>query len=141
MKCRAEKMLVIVAVFTAAAGCGGDGPSLAPLSGTVSVAGQPLASGLVQFVPEAPTGPPAVGSVEAGRFTARTAGRAGAVPGRYRIRVEARMAAADETDTLPRSLVAGKYLDPSRSGLTCEVIAGQDNVLELTLEPAPGAAP
>jgi hypothetical protein len=105
------------------------------------VDGRPLAEGLVQFVPESPSGPAAVGSIEGGRFTALTGGRSGAVPGRYRIRVEARMTAVDETDTLPKPLVAQKYLDPVRSGLTCEVVAGQANEVELKLVGGKAAVP
>jgi len=127
--------LTAVLIGLAAAGCGEAGPSLAPLAGTCTVDGRPLSAGLLQFLPEAAGTPAAVAVVEAGRFTAATAGRPGAVPGRYRIRVEARNPPRDETDTLPASLVAEKYSNAESSGLSCEVIAGRENLVEFQLEP------
>jgi len=114
-------------------GCGANGPELAPLSGTISLDGQPLPHGLVQFVPASGAGPAAVGSIAAGRFTAETGGRRGAVPGRYLVRVEARAKPVDETDTLPKSLVPARYGDPATSGIVAEVVVGQDNVVDITL--------
>lgn len=134
MRQRWVAMAALAALAASGIGCSPSGPPLAPLAGSVQVDGSPLAEGMLQFVPETGGGPAAVAAVEGGRFTAETAGRRGAVPGRYRIRVEARVAASDETDTLPKSLVAAKYLDPGRSGLMCEVVAGQDNLIDLSLE-------
>lgn len=51
------------------------------------------------------------------------------------------MVAVDETDTLPKPLVAWKDLDPVRSGLTCEVVVGQANEVELQLVVGKEAVP
>jgi len=115
-------------------GCGGTEERLTPLYGTISLDGRPLANGLVQFVPEEPASRTSVASVSAGCFTAMTGGRAGVVPGRYRIRVEARAEPVDETDTLPRSLLPERYSDAAQSGLSCEVIAGRPHTIDLQLE-------
>jgi len=115
-------------------GCGTGGPDLAPLSGTVSLDGRPLEQGLVQFVPETGTGPAAVGSITGGRFVAETAGRSGARPGRYRVRIESRAPPADETDTLPRSLVPERYGNPATSGIVYAVEAGRENEVEIALQ-------
>lgn len=122
--------------LVAVVGCGHGGPDLAPLSGTVLLDGRPLERGIVQFVPESGTGPAAVGSIAEGRFVAETAGRRGARPGRYRVRIEARALPVDETDTLPKSLIPARYGNPSTSGIGYDVVASQDNVVEIALQGA-----
>ena len=117
------------------AGCGWSGSPLVPLSGTVSLDGQPLARGMIQFEPEATTGSTAVASVANGRFSATTGGRPGIAPGRYKVRIDARAEPADETDTLPRSVIAAKYADAATSGLGCEIAVGRENVVDWKLEP------
>jgi len=126
-------VLAAIACLAASAGCGDSGPDLVPLTGTVTVGGRPLERGMVQLVPEDPRGSAAVGSVAAGRFVALTADRPGVVPGRYRIRIDARAEPKDETDTLPKPLVPLRYFDAATSGLSCEAIAGRDNAVELNL--------
>ena len=131
---RAWAFSAALVALASVVGCGRDGPDLAPLSGRVSLDGQPLEYGLVQFVPESGTGPAAVGSIAGGRFVAETAGRSGAIPGRYRVRIEARAPATDETDTLPKSLIPSRYETPTTSGLLYDVVAGQENDFDITLQ-------
>ncbi|MFG0335766.1 MAG: hypothetical protein ACF8TS_20595, partial [Maioricimonas sp. JB049] len=66
---RVELLLVALAVF-GLAGCGDgpayDGPTRFPLSGRVTFKGEPVASGMISFVPEDGNSNPAGGPVEAG---------------------------------------------------------------------------
>lgn len=133
---RAPASTVAVAAAVLLIGCSRTAPDLAPLSGTVVLDGRPLERGLVQFVPESGTGPAAVGSIAGGRFVAETAGQRGAMPGRYRVRIEARALPVDETDTLPKSLIPARYGNPSTSGIGYVVVASQDNVVEIALQGA-----
>jgi len=128
--------LIALAFMVVAGGCGPSAPALVPLSGTLTVDGRPLARGMIQFEADS-GGATAVATVTDGHFTATTAGRRGIVPGRYTARLEARAEPTDETDTLPKSLVATKYADAATSGLTCEAVAGRDNSVEWNLEAAP----
>jgi hypothetical protein len=75
-----------VGLALAVAGCG-RGPALAPVSGTVTMNGKPLARVRVEFWPEEGS-PRSTGSTdEAGRFTLTTDGTAkpGAVVGRHKV--------------------------------------------------------
>lgn len=121
-------------------GCGPDLdlPELAPVSGKVTVGGQPLTRGIVQFVPDAERGnaaPAAVGEIQPdGSYTLVTAGQAGAPVGFHKVKVTARAEPKDETDTLPESLIPMRYENPDASGLTAEVKANQSNTIHLPLE-------
>jgi hypothetical protein len=128
-----REVLLAACLGAVACGCGVSGPALAPLTGTVSLDGEPLKHGLVQFVPESGAGPAAVGNIVGGRFVAETAGRRGAMPGRYRVRIESRAMPADETDTLPKSLVAERYGNAATSGIVYDVTLDRDNVFDIAL--------
>ena len=77
-----------------ASGCGHrpDLPPMAKVSGTVTLDGEPLPHGMVQFVPDGSQGtegPTGVGRIdEKGRFTITTSGVKGAVVGHHKIRVK-----------------------------------------------------
>ena len=76
-------------VAGALAGCGSaDGPQRAAVSGSVSVNGQPLASGVIRFVPTGQTkGPAAVAPVTNGTYELPEA--EGPVVGTHRVEIEA----------------------------------------------------
>jgi hypothetical protein len=83
-------------------GCGGGGHKTAPVSGTVTVGGQPQANVIVVFTPESSgtTAPPgSTGRTDAsGKFTLRTPlGQEGAVVGKHTVRIEADVASDDES--------------------------------------------
>ena len=145
-------------LFTAA-GCGpADGLSgIVPVRGKVTLDGEPLASGEIRYMPTAPEGRQARGSIESGgRFELSTLRPGdGALPGEYRIVV---LAPADESteDAAARrsnenagrrrrtfaaeggapSLVPLRYTNPESSGLTDTVGDGsrESVVLELSSE-------
>jgi len=79
---------VAVLISLALCGCGGSGPSLIKVSGTVTYNGKPLEGAIVSFLPlpanpecrhaEDQTGPE-------GNYRAMTDGRTGLVPGKYHV--------------------------------------------------------
>ena len=124
-----RSVTLAIALLLPLAGCGGrsDLPPRAKVSGVVTLDGQPLTIGLVQFSPDQSKdnkGPVAVGQIDSTghyQLTTDRQGGDGAVLGFHKIRVEAREQPKNEMDTLPASLVPRKYLHPDTSGLTAEV--------------------
>jgi hypothetical protein len=116
-----------------AAGCGHGGDAeLVPVYGKVSFRGRPLAGGTIVFTPDPERGgrgPLAVGTIAGdGKFTLRSEGKLGVVPGWHRITVCGPAVAGDE------SALPCRYTDPEHSGLAREVLAGKANVFDLPLE-------
>ena len=95
-------LLLYVLLLTGAAGCGG-GPKLFPVSGLVTLDGQPLADAGVLFVP-VDKGPAASGTTDAaGKFRLTTTNRSGAIAGHYGVAISKqevgrRWSAADQAD-------------------------------------------
>jgi hypothetical protein len=126
------------------AGCGGGNnkktPKLVPVSGKVTLGGQPLTAGVVTFFPDESKGNKgeysATGSIDAdGNYKLTTDGKEGAPLGAYRVSVNtqgmpgsAAKESADgtKTSTPPTGYTATtintKYLTPTTSGLTFEVV-------------------
>lgn len=77
-----------IVAIAALSGCGSEGPSLVPVSGTVTINGRPLDGAQIEFLPEdqGPAGgrPGGAKTAADGRYTATTDGRWGLVPGKYR---------------------------------------------------------
>jgi len=82
-----QSFLVFVAasVVVAAAGCGDNLGGRVPVSGKVTVKGQPLAEGVIYFVPLASQGSQANKPLANGEF--RFEGAEGLQPGRYQVRL------------------------------------------------------
>jgi hypothetical protein len=73
------------------AGCGGGGPRLVPVSGTVTHGGKPLEGAEVTFIPDGsnPEGLPGNDVTgRSGHYRATTQGRRGLVPGKYHVTVK-----------------------------------------------------
>lgn len=143
-----------------AAGCGGDGPAVAKVTGKVTLKGAPIKGANVQFHPE--KGPMAVGITDdQGNFTLTTNGRPGAPIGLNKVAISkpapapgagsmptnpspedmAKMAAqAAKGGTLkrtepPKSEVPEQYGNPSTSNLTADVSSNAaDNTFEFNLQ-------
>ena len=123
----------------AALGCGGSDLDLAPVTGVVTLDGQPIADAGIYFTPADPKqGPPAVGTTdELGEFALITANHDGAVLGEHRVAIS-----KDESTAIPQSrgfplykfkhYVPEKYGDGSSSGLTATVV-DDDNRFEFKL--------
>jgi hypothetical protein len=133
---RAVGWLVVCVIL---AGCGG-GTKLPPLqrvTGKVTLDGNPLPRGTVQFQPAAGTvGPPATGTIGAdGSYELITAGeKKGAIIGKHTVTVEARAEPKDHTDTYPMSLIPEKYNSHTTSGIEKEVTADKANVHDIELK-------
>ncbi len=138
--CRRVVLLALFSVLLA--GCGGGGQELAPVSGTVTLDGKPLAGAGVLFTPQE-GGRPAGGSTdEEGRFTLTTKTNGdGAMLGTNRVAVS-KVAFAQTPSSngspnpsaalRPQSLIPARYGDVKTSGLVVEVTAGMEPVkLEL----------
>jgi hypothetical protein len=116
-------------------GCGDSSNKLLPVSGKVTVDGQPLATGSVSFRPEkgsASAKEPGGEIDEDGTYSLFTDGKEGAPPGRYRVLV----VAVDPND-LKKKFPYGKrtsFVSPKYSNLKTT-----DLVVEVTPSPKPGA--
>jgi hypothetical protein len=129
---------LVLVVTAATAGCGGDPIGALPVSGRVTVDGQPLhaGGGTVTFVPDKDNGNTATvvpsGPLDAdGNYTLYYApGKPGAPPGRYRVQVVAnKLGPGTKTARPPElgfrpppPLFDPKYVSPETSGLEVEVV-------------------
>jgi hypothetical protein len=117
-----------------AVGCGGSSVKLVPVSGKVTVGGQPVTSGQVSFVPvtegegvnakAAPGSAPASGQIEAsGEYKLFTNGKEGAAPGKYKVTVTPSMMPTGGTKA-PTAPFNAKFSDIKQTPLTKEVASG-----------------
>jgi hypothetical protein len=131
-----------LALVLLAAGCDAGMEPLAPVQGKVAYKGIPLHTGTIVFTPDelrGTSGPLGCADIEAdGTYRLRSGTALGAVIGWHRVTIvalqEAPPLATDHAFTIPRSLLPDKYRDPELSGLTCEVKAGQHNVIDFNLD-------
>lgn len=142
------RRLLTAAAVALAAGCGGGG--VAPVSGTVTLDGKPLAHATVTFEPAGggkEPGPGSAGTTDAaGRYVLalNTTGGPGAVVGPHRVRVTAYAGDADGDSSAPPTsgTVHRKPLVPAayntQSTLTFEVPAGGSSAADFALKSATG---
>lgn len=144
-RCCSLRLYLSIGLLAAATttGCGRrpDLPPMAKVSGTVTLDGQPLPHGMVQFVPDAShgtEGPTGVGRIdEKGRFTITTVGVKGAVVGHHKIRVKSEEPFNEEAFSQGKTLLPESYNHHDTSRLTAEVKAGEKNQVDLKLSSAP----
>lgn len=143
---RLEFLVFLFLVTCLTLGCFGYRPDLPPterVTGTVTLDGQPVANARVQFVPDklkGTEGAMASGTTDAeGKYELFTSTVKGAIVGHHKVSVEARAQPKDEFDTLPELLTPAVYGDHATSGLTAEVVAGEANVVDLSLTTQPQA--
>ena len=115
-----------------ASGCGSGG-NLLPVSGTVTLDGQPLKAGDVQFHPEGSQNPSQempIGHIKDGKYELTTRGKKGAPPGKYKVVVlanqfsdEGAKRPAAATKEMPKSLINNKYSTAATTPLSKEVVA------------------
>jgi len=153
-------LLVTSLALVTIAGCGGDGPSIAKVTGKVTLKGAPIKGATVQFYPE--KGPMAIGITDdQGSFTLTTNGRPGAPIGLNKVAISkaapapaagamptnptpedmAKMAAAAaqggglKRSEPPKSEVPDQYSNPSTSNLTADVSTNAaQNTFEFNLQ-------
>jgi hypothetical protein len=139
MRSRRISPLCLVALLT---GCGGDDRRLAPVSGTVRYNGKALAGAYVAFWPEETGVRAASGTTdENGHYRLTTfQSYDGARVGKHRVVVRAEeipegppKAADDITAKRGKLLTPARYSNHETSGLTAEVAAKKDNVIDFDL--------
>ena len=114
-------------------GCG-QGETLVPVTGKVTIDGKPLGTGSVTFEPDSSKGTKAqvaAGEIDAqGNYKLMSGGKEGAAPGWYKVAVIAQEPADSKNPyAIPKSIVNSKFRDVKTSNLSVEVVAN----------PAPGA--
>src|SRR5438132_12905643 len=80
--------IVTAAVLAGLSGCGGGGPKLVNVTGTVTLNGKPLSGADIVFTPDQSTKDAFVGSDVTGpegNFKVMSNGRAGVAPGKYKV--------------------------------------------------------
>jgi len=135
-------------VLLMSTGCGPGGPETAPVSGTVTLDGQPVAGAAVMLVPES-AGRPAHGVTDSqGKFTLTTFEEGdGALVGKHSVTVTLKKVTGmlADVDGLSGGVAPGgikeewiipkKYSSPKTSGLSAEVKkSGEPLVLDLKSE-------
>jgi hypothetical protein len=124
---------LLTGIVLMAAGCGADGPERGAIVGKVTVAGQPLASGRILFLPQAPNkGPTATASIVFGEYSLDES--SGPVLGVNRVEVEATPDLGFEIDdeasfanrqgALPKNPIPPEYGSQSKNTVT---VAAGDN--------------
>ena len=130
---------IVLACAPLIAGCaGGDGLPREPISGVVTLGGEPLAAGSIQFIPADLTkGTPASGEIQGGKFVIPP--ERGPVPGEYRVVISGGASAPVPVDEAPGASpsptpdpVPAKY--NISSTLVAEIKAGGSNTLEYALD-------
>ncbi len=120
-----------VAMLVAMIGCGPGGPATVPVSGKITIGGQPANNVSISFIPETAGNPTASGAATNGTYTLYTGvdGKPGAVVGKYKVTLAAqggtdeaayRSGKAPGTAALP---FPADYADPAKTPLTKEVTA------------------
>ena len=140
---RAARPAAVGLVMTAAAaliGCSDGRLELAPVSGRVTVAGEPLAAGKIVFQPEA--GRASFGRIEGGRILDVTTYAPGdGVPvGKQRVavvpEVDEDVAMTNPVEyarIMKEGSIPTRYHQAATSGLTAEITRGQANELEFDI--------
>lgn len=108
------------------AGCSG-GERLAPVSGKVTMNGQPLVLGSVVFHPDAEKGNTRTEEVRGqlgadGKYEMKVGTRSGAPAGWYKVTIHAFPAPGPEQKGPPEPLGDERYRDPAKSGLSVQVV-------------------
>lgn len=121
---RAPASVLILAAAVLTVGCKGSTEKMAPVSGKVTVAGQPLSSGSVTLIPtsgESKAGLMAGQIDSSGTYTIHTGGKDGAPLGKYKVKVDPSMVPSGDGKP-PVAGFSHKYQDSQQTPLTIEVV-------------------
>jgi hypothetical protein len=132
-------MAGVVSVLLPGCGSGENLPECAPVSGKVTIDGEPLVSAMVTFHPEKPGNTGQAASEPDGTYTLNTYGtKDGALVGKHTVTIERYLPPmpSQPGGKLPssKSSVPKKYTRPDTSPLKVEVKSGTNNVIDLALE-------
>ncbi len=134
---RTALILLLIASFSPLLGCGADTGGRVPVSGSVTLNGEPLESGTIQFA--AADGSQLGGAtITAGKYEIPAA--QGLLPGNYTVRVSSVQEAASSEEAPGDSSVAeaqNKDLIPAEfntdSKVTAEIKEGSSNTFDLDI--------
>lgn len=129
-----------VIVVAAIAGCRPAGPALFPVSGTLTVGGQPAQNVQVAFYPAAGSAQMATGRVDAsGRFALVTGnkGLKGAMPGKYKVVLTPYEESSMEADAARYTSGKGKSPSPPKASFPKEYLAPDTSPKEVEVKPGP----
>jgi hypothetical protein len=135
-------ILLLAACLTGCAGADA-GPATAPVKGTVTLDGQPVANATVAFTPaDSTTAAPAqAASDDAGNFEVTSmfeqgkVTKPGMLPGSYKISVTKLEGPPPDAQLTraPKNVLPARYADPATSGLSAAVAAGTENTVPIEL--------
>lgn len=126
--CRASASLGVALLVSVSPGCG-DGPKLVPVSGVVTLDGEPLEGATLSFVPVAGAGVSTSGTDMTGpkgNFQITYNGRAGLVPGKYKVMVSKTEDVAPKNGKEISPVFAKAKFERGLMGLTKETIPPQN---------------
>ncbi|QDV48694.1 carboxypeptidase-like regulatory domain-containing protein [Gimesia fumaroli] len=137
---RNYSLLLLPLITLLISGCGGgpdDAPKTVEVTGTVTMKGNPVADATIVFIPK--SGPSAVGSTDAsGKYSLKTGKEPGAIPGSHVVTITSGgeipmpgTEAAKKDQSKPE--IPPEYGDPKKSGLTADVKATGENVIDFKL--------
>lgn len=132
--------ILLIAWVALVAGCGEK--NWATVNGTVMVNGTPIGPGTIMFEPTGSGDPRARSGIgnfkEDGKYVVRSAGGRDGIPaGEYQVLIDGKPAesSGDEfVDPARITKIPAKYLNPSTSGLTASLEAGE-NTVDFDLKP------
>lgn len=126
-------------------GCGSSGPKLSPVEGKVTLMdGTAISYGHVILHADTSKGNTtkevSQGTIKDGKYTIMTGARKGAPLGAYKVSIEAAKEVDEKNPYFTEWLADEKYVDPTRSGLTMEVVEKPDaGRYDFKLSPHPQA--
>ena len=137
----ALRLVFLVVLGMASSGCSGSGDELPrePVSGTVSLDGEPVADGMIQFTPSGGSGVGGGARIQAGSFSILR--ESGLVPGSYQVSINAAASPAAEPSKsavpkkgaqLARELIPAKY--NSQTKLAVDIKKGGASDLKFDLQ-------
>lgn len=135
--------LLVCLAAIGGSGCAESGPKLFPVQGKVTLNnGTPVAFGHVILHPDVDRGNTSKevcqGTIQDGRYTISTGARQGAPIGAYKVSIEAAKETSLNNPYFTEWLADEKYVDPTRSNLTMEVIANPESGrYDFKLDPHP----
>jgi len=124
----------VFALLTSGCGAKEEGPTLVPVSGTITVDGTPIARAGISFRPDESKGntapyQPAGSADENGKYELITAAKKGAPPGWYKVVVfPYSPPPGGEAPAVPPASFDAKYSDPETTDLMFEVKEGEESV-------------
>ena len=127
---KSSRFFPILLICAASSACGKSGPPLgemAPVSGKVTVDGQPVTSGQVSLIPTDASistgGSVCAGTIDSsGNYVINTAGKTGAPLGKYKVTVTVSMVPTGDSK-MPSALFNAKFSDQSKTPLAFTVEA------------------